>query len=276
MKKYNLILVLIIISVHLKGQEILQKNKIRIINNNLFVEVFVNDKGPYNFIFDSGATGIGRIDKRVVEQLDLKVVDSIKNYDGSGNYRIEAVVRIENLSLGKIGLNNVELMTRDYNKSSKKAEILTDGIIGRDFFADYLLVIDCPNETMTVSKGSLNALSKGVLKYTQPFRINGCVGDIDTLFYIDTGSNLAMHFPKSIMDKLDYENTGKKSIARKANSEYALQEAVLNNKIKLGKIHTKGLLVDYSEKITYINIGMKFLKNYKITFDQKNQLLKIN
>jgi predicted aspartyl protease len=250
-------------------------HKIKIINNDLLIEVYVNGKGPYNFLFDTGASGIGRIDSRVVEELNLSVVDSIQNYDGSGNYQIEPLVGLDKLAVGNVKVYDVRLMSRNYNKSHKEGDIRTDGIIGRDFFKDYLIKIDCPNNALIISNGSLNSKDSTVSQYTEAFQIRGKIESIDPLFHFDTGSNMSFHIPKSIIDRLSYRNTNNRRIARKANTEYVIQEAILESKIQVGSIEVENQLVGYSEKATYINVGMKFLKNYKITIDQKNKLFKI-
>jgi predicted aspartyl protease len=177
--------------------------------------------------------------------------------------------------VGKISLYNVELMSRDYNRIYKQGDIRTDGIIGRDFFKDYLLVIDCPNGSLTISKNSLNASVNNVLKYTEAFQVNGIIGNIDTIFHIDTGSNLTLHIPKSIVEKLDFTDTENKRIGRKANTEYVIQEAVLQSRLNIGDVEVRNQIIGYSENSKYINVGMGFLKNYKISIDQRNKLFKI-
>ncbi len=253
-------------------QDFEEINDIIIQDNNIYIKVYVNSKGPYNFIFDSGASGIGRIDQHLISELGLKVVDSIENSDGH-NIKTEPLIGIEKLKFGRIELKNISLMSRDYNK--KKKDIPIDGFIGRDFFEDYLLTIDCPNRKMIVSKDSLNVLEKDILPYTKPFYIKGRVGSIDTTFLFDTGSNLSLHFPKSIIDRLHFENTSNKIMARRANTEFILQEAILKDDLKLGLIKAKNQTIFYSEKATWINVGMDFMKHYKITFDQKRKLVKI-
>jgi predicted aspartyl protease len=257
------------------GQTVRDKMDITFSNNDLFIKVFINDKGPYNFVYDTGASGIGRVDERIVKELNLPVIDSTKNYDGSGNFKMVPVIGVDEVRVGEKIVKNVTLLSRNYNVNPAKDKLLTDGIIGRDFFADYLLTIDGPNQILTFSSDSLDRLADGVLTYQQPFVVKGKVGKIDTHFHIDTGSNLSMHFPKTVIEKLRYTDTARKSIARKANSEYIIQETVLHEKLLLSLVKAENLLLNYSEKATYINVGMKFLKNYKLIIDQKNRLLKI-
>ncbi len=247
----------------------------KIVKNDLFIKVYINNEGPYNFILDLGASGLGRVDIELAKKLKLQVVDSISNFDGN-NYRTENVMGVSKLKLGDIEINDIGLMVRDYNKNYKKGNIRTDGIIGRDFFMDYLLTIDCPNNMITISNKSLDESCKAVLPYKDPFKVEGKIGQKKITFNIDTGSNMALHLPKSIIGDLKYEDTKNRFIGRRANTEYVIQEAILKSKIKLGEIDVSNQLIGYSIKNTFVNIGMDFLKNYKLSFDQKNKLIKIH
>jgi len=106
---------------------------IEIIDNDLFVKAFVNGKGPFNFVVDTGASGIGRLDERIVKELGLVAIDSTKNYDGSGKYQMVPVLMVSKLQIGDVEVENAELLSRNYNTNPKKDKIPTDGIIGRDF-----------------------------------------------------------------------------------------------------------------------------------------------
>lgn len=248
---------------------------IKIIKNDLFIEVYLNDEGPYNFILDLGASGQGRVDIELARKLKLKVVDSISNFDGN-NYSTERVMGVSKLRIGSIEIGDIGLMARDYNRNYKEGNIRTDGIIGRDFFKNYLLTIDCPNETVTISNNSLNESKGKALPYEEAFKVQGKIGGKDITFNIDTGSNMAVHLPKTIMDNLEYENTTNRFIGRRANTEYIIQEAILKSKIQLGDLEVSNQLIGYSIKNTFVNIGMDFLKSYKLSFDQKNKLIKID
>lgn len=248
---------------------------IEIIDNDLFVEAFVNGMGPFNFVVDTGASGIGRLDDRIVKELGLVAVDSTKNYDGSGKYQMVPVLRVSALQIGGIEIENAELFSRNYNANPKKGDVLTDGIIGRDFFADYLLTIDGPGRKIICSADSLSPNVAGVIRYDVPFQIQGKIRNEALMFNIDTGSNLSMHIPKTVMDLFRHADTGKQSIARKANSEYLIKETVLKESIHISAAKAIDTEVYYSEPATYINVGMRFLKNYKITIDQKHKLFKL-
>jgi predicted aspartyl protease len=276
MKKILSLISFLIISNSIYSQKIIDQINFKLINNNLFVNVMINGKGPYNFIYDTGASGLGRIDERVAKELNLSVVDSLENTDGAGNSKMEPMVGIKNMALGKIKLKNIKLMRRNYNAKRSKNDTLIDGIIGEEFLSQYLLSFDFPNNKLSIIKGSLNTTNQGVLNYgNDGFIIRGKMGKIDTVFHIDSGSSLAMHVPKSIIEKCNYELTGKTRKARKAYTEFTLYEVLLKDEISLSNVKAKDLKIEYSDKATYVNVGMGFLKNYKMTLDQKNKLILI-
>ncbi|GGN01346.1 hypothetical protein GCM10010967_39690 [Dyadobacter beijingensis] len=245
------------------------------INNDLFVEAFVNGKGPYNFLVDTGASGMGRIDERIVKELGLTASDSVRNYDGSGKYNVVPVFSVAGLRVSALEEKNVRLLSRNYNGNRKNGRMLIDGIIGREFFRKYLLTIDPKDEKITYSMDSLTTGDPGVIPYQGDFQISAIVGDTAVTLHLDTGSTLTMHFPKILIDKLPHTNTEKKTIARRANSEYFIQETVLHATLKVSSVEIKDLVVDYSEQAQFVNVGMGFLKKYKLTIDQKRRLVRI-
>lgn len=246
-----------------------------IVDNDIFVNAYINGKGPFNFLVDTGASGVGRVDSRIVKQLALPVVDSTKNYDGSGKYAVVPVIKVSSLHVGNIQLKDVELLSRNYNVNPKKDQVLTDGIIGRDFFENSLVVVDVPNRKLFCTTDSLTLEMPGVVAYTKPFQIEGQIGSKSITFNIDTGSNLSLHFPKALLDQLQHADTGRQSVARRANSEYLMKETVLKEPIILSLVAANDQIIYYSESATHVNVGMSFLKNYKMTIDPKRKLFKI-
>ena len=276
MKKHVFLLGFLIAANLVYGQNIVEKIKLSVIKNNLYVQVKINNKGPYNFLYDTGATGEGRIDLQVAKELNLKVVDSSKNTDGAGNFKIEPVVEAKTVTLGnKLTKENIKLIAKDYNANNTKNEARTDGIIGADFLNAYLVTIDCTNNELIAAIGSLDVNQKGVLRYQQKNQIKGKIAAIDTVFHIDTGSTLTLHLPKSLIQKLNHEDTGEQSIARKSYTTIVTHHAILKDEIAFSEVKAKNIDVVYSDRATYINVGMGFLKNYKVTIDKKNKLILI-
>ncbi|MCF0070453.1 retropepsin-like domain-containing protein [Dyadobacter sp. CY261] len=235
--------ILLVVSHHVNAQETSGRITAKIANNDLFIEAYVNEKGPFNFLVDTGASGIGRIDERIVKELGLTASDSTKNFDGSGRYKIIPVFTVSSLRVAGLAEQNVELLSRNYNGNRSNGRMLIYGIVGRDFFRDYLVTIDSPRGEITYSRDSLNAANEGVIPYQNGFEINAMVGDTSVTLHIDTGSTLALHFPKSVMDRLSHTDTKNKSVARRANSEYFIQQTILHSSVNVSSVRTKNRLL---------------------------------
>lgn len=261
-----------LIAITSNAQQLNEQNKIKVVENKIYIEAFVNGKGPFQFLFDSGATGIGRLDIKLVQALKLKDVGTIENSDGH-NLKIEKLAKVDSLRVGSLKLENVDLMYRDYNAG--KPKIPVDGMIGIDFFKDFLLTIDYPQLILGISNSSLSKNDSLVIAYHKPFEVSGQVGGIPCLFKIDTGSSLDFHFPESIIAQVKHQLTGVKGTAVRANTKFELTEAILKEPIWLGKTAYPNEKISYSSLATWVNVGSKFLKRHKISFDQKNKLIKI-
>ncbi|UFH56999.1 aspartyl protease family protein [Spirosoma sp. KNUC1025] len=255
------------------AQKIRQHIPITVSENTVYVNVHVNGHGPYNFMFDSGMAGMGRVGSRLAKELGLKIVGFEENTEGTTVKR-EFLVAIDKLGIAQIAQSNLKLVVRDYTLSPK--QIPVDGVIGRDFFYNYLLTIDGPGRQLVVSKDVLNAQDKGVLPYNKPFLVTGKVANTAMMFSLDTGSDFRLNFPKASLMGVHYANTPNQRVVTQANRTYVLQEAILGDELVLGSIRVKDQHVHYSDKTHQINVGEAFLKEHTVTFDQRNRLVRID
>src|SRR3954468_8284709 len=140
---------------------------------HIYVAAYVNGKGPYRFVFDTGASGLGRADKRLVAALSLQTVGQEQNSDGI-NVAPIAIVAADSLRLGDLARRNIKLAARDYNLHRKPNEAPVMGIIGRDFFKDRLLTIDYPKRRLSFTTGRLRPGDRGAVRYKPSFAIPVC------------------------------------------------------------------------------------------------------
>lgn len=239
--------------------------------NHPFIKVLVNDK-PLNFMLDMGASGFGRIDERIVKTMGLDTVGYQDNSDGINTTKLP-LIGVKSLKVGGIEMKNLELMSRNYNRTQR--EIMVDGIIGREFFEQYLLTVDYPKREIEYSKNNLDPTANNVLTYDRPFIVKGKLGQKEYEFFLDTGSNIDFHFPKKVIDELKYDTTGERRQARRANTEFTTHGVMIREKLHIGKVDVENFHAFYSEPQTWINVGSSFLKSYRLTIDQKNKCLTI-
>jgi hypothetical protein len=247
-----------------------------LIKGHIFVQAYVNGKGPYLFGFDTGASGMGRADVRLTGELSLPKVGEEQNSDGIKTVTTD-VVRAVRIRLGPVEKQRVRLLSRDYNGSGATAPFLM-GIIGRDFFADRLLTIDYPNRRLRLTRGRLKKGEPGVVPYGPSFAIPVCFGTTCYKGKVDTGSSMSLVLPEGVAMTRAKGPPTHVGTGKRTNSTSELYEVELNQPVKVAGVTaptgTKVLYADPADDA--INVGSDFLKDYVLAIDQRHHLLRIS
>jgi hypothetical protein len=243
---------------------------------HIYISAFVNGKGPYRFIFDTGASGMGRADRRLVSELGLQTVRQVQNSDGI-NTSAMIVVAADSLRVGNLDKHRVELPSRDYNIHRKAGEAPVMGLIGRDFYRDRLLTIDYPARTISFSNGRLKPKGKGVVAYKPSFAIPVCfsIGCFDGK--VDSGSSRSIIITKDLVGRIPATPPTHVGSGTSANTDFELYEMTLSQPVRVSGVTAAAQKVLYSEPSDdTINVGSDFLKDYVLTIDQRHGLLRIS
>lgn len=245
-------------------------------NGRIYVSAFVNGKGPYRFGFDTGASGMGRADTRLTTQLSLPKAGEAANSDGVRAVSSD-VVSVGSLRIGNVEKRGVELLSRDYNKKLKVGAEPMMGIIGRDFMADRMVVIDYPARIIRFSSGRLKSGGAGVVPYGPSLSVPVCFKAGCFPGAVDTGSNRGIVVPKELAAKLALDKPVIVGQAARMNSVVTLHEATLQEPVRIAGVTAPHQKIIYTEpSIDKINIGSDFLKDYLVTIDQVHGLLRIS
>lgn len=242
--------------------------------NRPAVKVMVNGKGPFLFLIDTGAQGTARADASLVQSLGLRPVGQTTSTDASAkNEATLDEVRFETLSIGNVQFRDLTAYSRNYNSATYLAHI--DGILAFDLFSDYLLTLDYPNKRVRIERGELpKANGAQILNYetiegNQYIEIS--IGGVKTKAMIDTGNIRAIDFPASFLRKLPLASyprlIGK---GGGVGGEYELKEVQLQDRIAIGAYLFPEPAVTFADVFGEINIGSSLLREFAITFDQKN------
>jgi hypothetical protein len=246
----------------------------QLIGNQIYVKTMVNGKGPYNFLFDTGASGTGRADSRLVAALGLSITGKEVLDDGVNLGSID-VVRIAHLRMGDLEQRNVDLTTRDYNANRREGPLRL-GIIGPDFYGDRTLTIDYPRRILLFDASKrLNPKERGVIAYTEPFLFPVHVGNQELEASLDTGSNSPLHIPSRVLphisaDKPVYEGEG-----RRALTTFKMYRARVHDPVRIGSVTAKNIEARFSDRAPRVQIGNAFLKDYIVEIDQASKLIAI-
>jgi predicted aspartyl protease len=167
-----------------------------LVDNRVFVDVFVNGKGPYKFILDTGA--IATVSDAVARDLKLKIE---AGEEGSGVG--EKTVRSGRTYINELKLGNVTLRDLDVGVLSLDdapavfGSKPVDGIIGLPIFEKAIVTFDYVKREVTLTApDKFIALRESTLV---PFQRRGHIpvvdGELDGIharFAIDTGARSAL------------------------------------------------------------------------------------
>lgn len=245
-----------------------------VIDGRVYTKAMVNDRGPFTFAIDTGASGMGRSDLSLTATLGLPKGGGGQASDGVSTAAVDTV-RIDTLAVGGLVRSNLDVITRDYN-SRMAADAALSGIIGRDFFADGLLVIDYPSRTLSFRRDrALEPDIAGAIPYDRPFRIPITLGTVTTTGNLDTGANVNFVMPRSLFDQLEATAPQTAGEATLTNNRIATETATVKGPIQLGQISTSDVTVRISDRFPELLVGSHFLQNYIVLIDQRSKRVAI-
>lgn len=243
------------------------------------IEVKINGQGPFAFTIDTGAGMQADIDTSVATQLKLVPNGKVLTGDPSGeNDRVVATARLDTIAFGGAEFRNVtavvrpQRITRDYPN--------VDGILGFALFTDYLLTLDYPAMQVRLARGALPvANGADILSFEIENRrpvIEVAIGKIRVRAHVDSGNFVAgFILPEALVEQLQLLSQPiMAGGARSVSNQIELKQAQLRATIHIGHF-------DYPQPtITFpalrdTNVGFKVLREFVLTFDQKNRRMKL-
>lgn len=256
------------------NEEMLMRTPFTLIEGRIYVDVLVNGKGPVRFAVDTGASGMARADQSLVKLFDLPVKGETQTSDGVTTATVN-YAHFESLELSKLKRSDFDAISRDYSsRMSKGGEF--SGIIGRDFFADGLLIIDYPRRTLLFSqKHMLPEADANILSYERAFRVPVHIGDHTVQGNLDTGANVTFVLPQSLYQKLSAEPLEDAGRGGLTNGDIAISGSRLHDAVKLGAATIKSPDVKVAADYPELLVGAHALQNFTLMIDQPNKRIAI-
>ncbi|HBB97411.1 MAG TPA: hypothetical protein DC054_18685 [Blastocatellia bacterium] len=244
------------------------------------IEVMINGEGPFHFTIDTGAQMQASVESSIVSQLNLKPNGQVRGGDPSGrNPVVFDTVRLDSLSLGGVVFRDVTAIWRQPRTGPVLPGV--DGMLGFGLFTDYLLTLDYPGKQLRLAHGELPATNGAdILPFENPHVIpvvEISIGDLKMKAHIDSG-NISGKFmlPAALVDKLKLASepiiVGR---ARTVSNEIEIKEVRLSDTIKLGSFEFNQPTIAFPAIAEEANIGLKALREFSLTFDQKNRRVKL-
>ena len=229
------------------------------------VEVKINGKGPYKFLFDTGAN-VTILQTRVVDELKLPNLKPVG----------KPILQVKDLQIGNAHFKNLLVGARDWEEK-------IDGIIGFNLFADCLITIDYQKQKFILRHGVLpSANGKDIFSYV--LLADGGLPGIEVTFgheslklLIDTGSVMGVIVPEAFASKLSFVNGLKAgpNMTPLATPKSQSKVGKLAGKMRIG-IHEFTEPTIYVRNEEFPTIGSKILQEFVLTFDQKHRSVRIS
>lgn len=253
--------------------------------NHIFIDVYVNKEGPFNFILDTGAkaTTISKklADKLGIETLDLEVEDiSVSIPHG--------IALLQELKINKEIYENEDVLVLDFDKLLGKCAQHVDGTIGYTTLKHFILTVDYPQKKLHFDRvindliadySDINWQQFVYLDDTHlvgvPVNINGS-DSFD--FVLDTGAGGTV-ITQQLAKKLQLTTKPFPGLVKGVGGDAKMEIASIEHfKVAISTQENLQIIVTdlakvapKAAKIKNGIIGYNFLKNYKVILDYPNQ-----
>lgn len=166
------------------------------IEGQLYVDVFLDGKGPFNFMVDTGATL--QLSSNTIAQLGLKALGEGSDTDIDGNAFVERIVKLPEFRLGDARISGLYGKEADLGGGASGGPRPLDGVIGTELLDRFVTTFDYPHHSLTLAlHPNLGAADDA--RFSIPFMLDhtfpvtaGRINGVPAQFWIDTGSNTAL------------------------------------------------------------------------------------
>lgn len=242
------------------------------------IEVKLNGQGPFVFAIDTGHGMQADIDPSIAAQLKLEPIGKVRTGDPSGqNDRDLEATRIASLAFGGAEFRNVTALIRPQRITKDYPDI--DGILGFALFTDCLLILDYPAMEVRLAIGNLPvANGADILSFEIENRIpviELAIGKLRMKAHVDSGNFVAgFILPEEVVEQLPLLSqpvmVGR---ARSVSNQIEIKQAQLRDTIHIGSFNYPQATIAFPA-LSDTNVGFKILREFALTFDQKNKRMK--
>lgn len=248
-----------------------------VVHGKPYVMVTVNGRGPFRFVVDTGTGGQALVSPALADQLQLPAIGQARLVDPSGRGEQRSqIVFVESLNVA--GVEFTEIKAIRHTLAGEDETCM--GLLGFTLFRDYLLKLDYANHSLTLAQGALTEDGEhSVLPFRMPdgvpiipFR----VGEERVEAQLDSGG-VGLTLPEQLALQLKFAS----SPILYANGEslstrFQLKAGRLATDVHLGRYTFEHPVVEIHPAFPLANFGACPMQHFAFTFDQKNQLVRLD
>ena len=249
---------------------------LELIRDKPYVMVTVNGHGPYRFLVDTGTGTQALISPELVQELGIPVVGHARLNDPSGQGAQRSdVVWIDSIKIGNLEFQEVQAVEHRLFREEQNCQ----GVLGFPLFEDYLLTLDYPGRRMILSTGTLAEHAAGSLL---PLRVTDGVpivalqiGGLSLEAQIDSGGT-GLSLPSVAAEQMNFQSAPVElGVAESLTTRFTLKAARLRTDVRFGAYVFRNAFVEINSAFPVVNVGATPLKNFVITFDQQEGLMRV-
>jgi len=155
-----------------------------------------------------------------------------------------------------------------------------DGILGFGLFKQFLFTLDYPANRVRIERGDLPPVNgQDVIACTTRHGVPSVRFQVDSLWLdadVDAGAMGGFTLPASLAAKLPLVSEPRVvGRARTVGNEFEITAADLRGSVRLGGLEFPGATLGFQPIFPMCNIGSRVLRDFRITFDQKNGRMRL-
>jgi predicted aspartyl protease len=255
----------------------------------ILLPVHVNDRGPFDFILDTGA-GTSLLSSDLAKQLEVKVIGSKEGQSAGGKVSV-SLAKVDSLAVGEIELHDVDVGIVDLAQIGKTVGAKIDGDLGYNFLKRFRITLDYRDCEIRFDDPKRVESVGRTAKAEVPIRLAGPAKPLILIgvhvdgrgpfqFAIDTGTSTTAIAPE-LAKQLGVESspvgagtTGGAPVDFYAGSlqSFQLGGAKIDNMAVVVADFFAMLSAAIGTKLDGI-VGYNFLRNYKVVIDYPGETL---
>jgi predicted aspartyl protease len=241
------------------------------------VAVTINDRGPYEFILDSGAA-VTMIDAKLATELGLTVSGTMEAGSPLGPPATFEVTQLDRVGVGPLALAEQKALLFDFAQLFG-AQDAPRGVLSYLAIDGYLIVHDYPGGEIRLERGELRDGTPNVFPLGGDDRlaeISATIAGHVMRLHVDTGSPGPITLPLSVAESLPLVAAPVvRGTGNTVNGSFKIYSATLDGVAEIGSFRLVRPELNFIEGASIGNIGNGFLSGYVVTIDPAGRKLRL-
>jgi hypothetical protein len=264
----------------------------KFIRNLVVIELKVNEKGPFNFVLDTGVGMMIITDPNLADSIAYTNRRTVKisGFGEGEDYEayLTPPLKIEIPGLVSYGVNTA-ILKKDHFGLSNYAGVPIHGLLGYEFFNKLSVKLNFGDSTVSVSRAKDMRIFRKAIRLPITIEANKPYLQTNITFADGTEKSAKLVIDLGAGHPLSLENVANKEVLQKklisANLGMGLNGLISGyiGRIKyldIGKYKIKDVITSFpndNNKPTYVprdgNLGVGILKKFNVIFDYQNNAL---